>query len=1077
MRHVFTTAAVALATTVVLVACSDSSTPTAPLRSGGPASALETMAQNGCYNEKVDPNVTPFSSVDARVKALINALFIGDNLQSSLSMWENLKKDKLDGQPIQSHIDNISKMTLTQLGIYGLHDPVGLPSPDNGLSATMGAVRLLDLIFTCANHVPTSLPDPPAGFDGAFALVEAVANDIQINTTFKDAAAYVKGGSLGSRSMLVIARQPATVIVNTPFPKLSRTIDVAFAGPKPNRFTMLVCPRGEYPDADGNNEAGGTHRAVIAHQKKPYQDGDAPGTNVEYLTPTGEGGLECPESADVGEAWRMEKGFFKQRGMQFASLLRKAWSFVGPRPLYAGHAAIGGGMDGGFTSPVVLVDPLLTTEVVFVDGSNNASPSPSPATYGQQVTLTARLRIKDSPENPAVYRGKWVSPDAVTGVVNQLAVPPHPASTNVALSTALDGGSAAAALTDNASFATWNFPCVNAGGHTLSVSFPRSHVTAVAPLYEASAGSATFTVNKRPITVTAADKRWTYGDDHPTLTGAITPTGSEGVQTQCGDVAQGVYATDKGSASDANTYAGAISADVSFTSGSASNYDVTKVPGTATIDPRPINLTVSAPERQYGDEDHLTAQYDPAEIRNHDDAIAGGMTYAIVSDVTPVSDHGDHAVSATSGGSRIANYAVTVVPATLTIDKRVLTGSIGSTSRAYGDDIDLNTPAIGTVGNTTLCCGAVESSPLTWTFQSAAASAPVGTYDITILLGGPRAGNYDASHIAAGKLTVTLRDLNVSVNDASRNQGASTPDFTGTVTNVFSGDDHDPGKLAVSYDVAGDVSAPGIYADAIDAEVAGSSASNYRLVVARRGTLTIVAPPPAGDVLYGVNSGDDGLSVIDAATGSATFVGRLNADITKFTTPIAMATDTRSGALYVWNNSDGNTNETQVRTGVLLSVNSCSAVATQINAAPTGIFAGALAISPVTGTMYLLSSNLYSVDKSTGQLTTIAPLNFGVRGAAFDAQGVLYAVDLAGTQLVTIDVATGAPTVVANLSESPGTMGGLAFTPEGQLIGSAFSGTRGDVLFDIDVSTGGLSNFRSTSHVPQGMGFAPACTQ
>src|SRR5258706_462654 len=45
----------------------------------------------------------------------------------------------------------------------------------------------------------------------------------------------------------------------------------------------------------------------------------------------------------------------------------------------------------------------------------------------------------------------------------------------------------------------------------------------------------------------------------------------------------------------------------------------------------------------------------------------------------------------------------------------------------------------------------------------------------------------------------------------------------------------------------------------------------------------------AADVLYGVNSADDGLSRIDPTTGQVTFIGRLDPDTTKMTTPIAMA--------------------------------------------------------------------------------------------------------------------------------------------------------------------------------------------
>jgi hypothetical protein len=228
-------------------------------------------------------------------------------------------------------------------------------------------------------------------------------------------------------------------------------------------------------------------------------------------------------------------------------------------------------------------------------------------------------------------------------------------------------------------------------------------------------------------------------------------------------------------------------------------------------------------------------------------------------------------------------------------------------------------------------------------------------------------------------------------------------------------------------------------------------------------------------VLYGVESSSDGLSTIDPATGVRTFIGRLDADITRVTTPVAMATDPSSGVIYVWNNSDGNTNETLVTTGVLLTVNACTGRATQVSTAPSGIVAAALAISP-SGAMYLVSDALYQVDRSNGSLTRIGTLGEGVSifGADFDPQtGLLYGLSASGTTLYTINTTTGVASTVATLSQNVGTVGALTFTPSGGLLGSAIDGA----IFDIDKATGAVSNLRNVSGGgPQGMGYAPACS-
>jgi len=91
--------------------------------------------------------------------------------------------------------------------------------------------------------------------------------------------------------------------------------------------------------------------------------------------------------------------------------------------------------------------------------------------------------------------------------------------------------------------------------------------------------------------------------------------------------------------------------------------------------------------------------------------------------------------------------------------------------------------------------------------------------------------------------------------------------------------------------------------------------------------------------------------------------------------------------------------------------------------------------------------------------------------------GTLYGVELtaASTQrLVTIDLITGAATVVATLNVDAGRVGSILFTQSGTLVGSSSGGPHADMLFDINPSTGAVSNIRGTSF-NQGLGAARTC--
>jgi WD40 repeat protein len=254
----------------------------------------------------------------------------------------------------------------------------------------------------------------------------------------------------------------------------------------------------------------------------------------------------------------------------------------------------------------------------------------------------------------------------------------------------------------------------------------------------------------------------------------------------------------------------------------------------------------------------------------------------------------------------------------------------------------------------------------------------------------------------------------------------------------------------------------------------GDASSSDASVLVRTGSIVVNATgttPPVTLALYSVESSTDGLSTIDLGTGARTFIGRLSPDLTKFTTPVAMATDPSDGTIYVWNNSDGSTNETQVITGVLLSVDRCTGLATQVSTAPSGIIAGSLALSPITGNLYLISGSLMRVNKTTGALTTIGPVGASVFGADFDPAGSLYAMSSDGGTLYTVNLVTGAASVVATVSPALGTVGSIVFTPSGALFVTTIDGR----LFNIDKTSGAVLHEVAGGGNSQGLGFAPVC--
>lgn len=116
-----------------------------------------------------------------------------------------------------------------------------------------------------------------------------------------------------------------------------------------------------------------------------------------------------------------------------------------------------------------------------------------------------------------------------------------------------------------------------------------------------------------------------------------------------------------------------------------------------------------------------------------------------------------------------------------------------------------------------------------------------------------------------------------------------------------------------------------------------------------------------------------------------------------------------------------------------------------------------LAVHPTTGVLYAVSTggesctpNLYTLNTTTGSATLIGPL--GVSGGkpdmAFNALGVLYTYTTSNGFLGTVNLATGAMTLIGDTTVEPWDIG-LTFDLSGTLIM-----TDGDTVYTVNTTTG-----------------------
>ncbi|HET9183279.1 MAG TPA: MBG domain-containing protein, partial [Candidatus Angelobacter sp.] len=374
------------------------------------------------------------------------------------------------------------------------------------------------------------------------------------------------------------------------------------------------------------------------------------------------------------------------------------------------------------------------------------------------------------------------------------------------------------AVTDGSGVATTTVPLgfTTVGTHTgaFTVTFGGD------ALHTGSSATADLIVTKAVLTVTADNQTRLYGDPNPPLTYTIT-----------GFVNQDTIAVVSGTAnctttatltSPVGTY------PITCTQGtlSATNYDFVFVPGTLTVTPAPLTVTVDNATRVYGDP-NPTFTGTITGIKNGDNITA---TYSTTATIT--SFVGTYPITATlsdNGTGALTNYIVTINNGTLTITPAPLVVTANNAGRLYGDP---NPPFSGTIS------GIKNNDPITATYTSPATeTSPVGSYPIIPTLSDNGTGTL-VNYIVTtnnGVLLITPAPLTVTAADATRPYGQPNPVFTGTIVGIKNND-----PITATYSTPATITSPvGTYPIIPTVSDNGTGLLSNYSVTPVNGTLTI----------------------------------------------------------------------------------------------------------------------------------------------------------------------------------------------------------------------------------------------
>ena len=353
--------------------------------------------------------------------------------------------------------------------------------------------------------------------------------------------------------------------------------------------------------------------------------------------------------------------------------------------------------------------------------------------------------------------------------------------------------------------------------------------------YSFSLTNGTLTVGKALLTVTADDLTRLYGQTNPVLT--VHYSGFVDNDTQ--SVLSG--AATLSTIADTNTPVGAYNIMAAAGNLNATNYALSFVNGTLTIDAASLTGSVQNAERAYGQTNPVFSVIYSGFANGQDsNLVAGPLVFTCmdtnstpVNTNTPVGVYPIHVITPQTA----TNYSISYVDATLTITQAVLTVSADNQSRLYGVTNPVLTVTYSGFANGE-GANVISGQPALST--AASLSSPVGNYDIVVEPGSLSATNYSFS-LTNGTLTVGKALLTVTADDLTRLYGQTNPVLTVHYSGFVDNDTQSvlSGATALST-VAGTNTPVGAYD--IVAAAGNLNATNYALSFVN-GTLTINAAP------------------------------------------------------------------------------------------------------------------------------------------------------------------------------------------------------------------------------------------
>jgi hypothetical protein len=370
--------------------------------------------------------------------------------------------------------------------------------------------------------------------------------------------------------------------------------------------------------------------------------------------------------------------------------------------------------------------------------------------------------------------------------------------------------------------------------------------------YNSGTATSTLTINKAVLSATADNKTKVYNTANPTLT--ITYSGFVYGETSSVLTTQPTASTTATQTSSVGSY------PITLTGGTASNYTITLVNGTLTINQATPTLTYTgATSGTQGSTITLSATSTSMGAITY--SVANGTGSATISGTT-LNLTSAGTVTLTISVAATTNYSATSITQTITINPlQNPTITFGNVTKTYGDPVFSVTATSNSPGAITY---SITAGSQYATITSGGQVTIKGAGTVTIQASQAASGNY-SSGTATSTLTINKAALTATADNKSRVYNTANPALTISYSGFVYGE---TSSVLATQPSASTTATQTSNVGTYPITLTGGTAANYTITLAT-GTLTITQATPTLSYT-GATSGTQGGTISLSATSNST---------------------------------------------------------------------------------------------------------------------------------------------------------------------------------------------------------------